>query len=252
MPLVEILWPAFVLAIMLVFVHAIFGLEIIKRGVIFTDLAIGQIAAIGMAISVAFFGGEYQTLFTLFFALGAAVIIAYASKRVQKIEAFIGLLYALGISSMMLILAKSSEGMELFNKLSAADILFTLPHDLISSFAVYALVAVVMFFVYPRTSGFVKELVFFISLGLTVTSSVQLAGVLVVFALLVAPAYAASSQNFAKPLIFAWIFGTVAIVAALVVSYLFDLPTGYTMIFSVVLASLFFEFISGLKTEQLG
>ncbi|MFA5454530.1 MAG: metal ABC transporter permease [Sulfurimonas sp.] len=251
MSLVEILWPAFVLAIMLVFVHAIFGLEIIKRGVIFTDLAIGQIAAIGMAISVAFFGGEYQTLFTLFFALGAAVVIAYASKRVQKIEAFIGLLYALGISSMMLILAKSSEGMELFNKLSAADILFTLPHDLMSSFAVYALIAAVMFFVYPRTSGFVRELVFFVSLGLTVTSSVQLAGVLVVFALLVAPAYAASSQNFAKPLIFAWVFGTVAIVVALFVSYLFDLPTGYTMIFSVVLASLFFEFISGLKTEQL-
>lgn len=250
MSLVEILWPAFVLAIMLVFIHAIFGLEIIKRGVIFTDLAIGQIAAIGMAISVAFFGGEYQTLFTLFFAVSAGVLIAYASKKVQKIEAFIGLLYALGISSMMLILAKSSEGMELFNKLSAADILFTMPHDLIGSFVVYALIAVVMFFLYPRTSGFLRELVFFVSLGLMVTSSVQLAGVLVVFALLVAPAYAASSQNFAKPLVFAWIFGTVAIIFALVISYLFDLPTGYTMIFCVVLASLVFEFISNLRNTK--
>jgi zinc/manganese transport system permease protein len=247
MSLVEILWPAFVLAIMLVFIHAIFGLEIIKRGVIFTDLAIGQIAAIGMAVSVAFFGGEYQALFTLFFALVAAVIIAYASKRVEKIEAFIGLLYALGISSMMLILAKSSEGMELFNKLSAADILFTLPQELAGSFVVYALIAMVMFFVYPRTSGFIKELLFFVSLGLTVTSSVQLAGVLVVFALLVAPAYAASSQNFAKPLMFACFFGTTATVAALVASYLFDLPTGYTMIFSVVFAALVFEFIANLK-----
>jgi len=250
MSLVEILWPAFVLAIMLVFIHAIFGLEIIKRGVIFTDLAIGQIAAIGMAISVAFFAGEHQTLFTLFFAILAAVIIAYASKKIQKMEAFIGLLYALGISSMMLILAKSSEGMELFNKLSAADILFTLPQDLFGSFIVYALIAIVMFFLYPKTSGFIKELVFFISLGLTVTSSVQLAGVLVVFALLVAPAYAASSQNFTKPLVFAWIFGTIAIVVALIVSYLFDLPTGYTMIFSVVLSSLIFEFIMNLKKSH--
>ena len=54
MQLIELLWPAFVLVVLLVFIHVIFGLEIIKRGVIFTDLAIGQIAAIGMAISVGF------------------------------------------------------------------------------------------------------------------------------------------------------------------------------------------------------
>ena len=65
MQLIELLWPAFVLIVLLVFIHVIFGLEIIKRGVIFTDLAIGQVAAVGMAVSIGFLEGEYQLLMTL-------------------------------------------------------------------------------------------------------------------------------------------------------------------------------------------
>ncbi len=238
MSLIELFWPALVLSILLVFIHSIFGLEIIRRGVIFTDLAIGQSAAVGMAISVAHFGGAYQTLLTLIFALIGAIIIALAAHRVAHVEAFIGLLYALGISSMMLILAQSSEGMELFNKLNAADILFTMPQDLIDAFVIYTVIALIMFLLYPRTSGVVKELIFFAALAVTVTSSVQSAGVLVVFSLLIAPSYAAVVQRRIKPLFFAWGFGSIAIVVALAVSYYFDLPTGYTIIFSVVGAAL--------------
>jgi zinc/manganese transport system permease protein len=235
---IELLWPAFVLSVLLVFIHTVFGLEIIRRGVIFTDLAIGQFAAVGLAVSVALFESAYQTVWTLAFALLAAVTIAFASRRVEHIEAFIGLLYALGMASMMLILAQSSEGMELFNKLNAADILFTLPEDLVGAFMLYTLIAFVMFFVYPRISGLLKELVFFSALALTVTSSVQSAGVLVVFSLLVAPAYAALAQTRFKPLYFAWGFGSAAIITALLFSYYLDLPTGYSIIFCMVGASL--------------
>jgi zinc/manganese transport system permease protein len=240
MSLIEILWPAFALGILLVFIHAVFGIEIIRRGVIFTDLAIGQIAAVGMAISVAFLNGAYQTPLTLLFALIAAIVIALAGRRVVYIEAFIGLLYALGISSIMMILAQSSEGMELFNKMSAADILFTMPGDVAKAALLYMTVALVMFLLYPKTSGLWRETLFFSMLAVTVTSSVQSAGVLVVFSLLIAPAYAALLQTRFPELIFAWIFGSVAIVAALGISYAFDLPTGYTIIFCVVLASLLF------------
>jgi len=240
MSVVELLWPAFVLAIALVFIHSIFGLEIIKRGVIFTDLAIGQIAAIGMAISVAFMHAHYQNLMTLLFAFLAALVITWATKKVQKIEAFIGLLYALGISSIMLILAQSSEGTELFSKLSAADILFTSSDDLYKSLALYSAIAFVMFVIYPRLEGLKKEFLFFVMLAFTVTSSVQSAGVLVVFALLIAPSYAGLSQLKIKPLLFASIFGSVSIVLALVGSYYLDLPTGYAIIFVTVLCSLLF------------
>ncbi len=249
MSLIELLWPAFVLAIALVFIHTIFGLEIIRRGVIFTDLAIGQIATIGMAISIAFFDGAYQNLMTLSFAILAAFVITWATKNIGKIEAFIGLLYAFAISAIMLILARSSEGTELFAKLSAADILFTSAESLLNDLTIYTVVAVVMFFIYPKTKGLIKELIFFIMLAITVTFSVQSAGVLVVFALLIAPSYAGLFQSKFKAFSFACTFGSIAILFALVASYNFDLPTGYTIIFISASASLIFVVISSLSTK---
>jgi len=250
MQIIELLWPAFVLAILLVYIHTIFGVEIIRRGVIFTDLAIGQIAAVGMALSVAFLDGAYQTPLTLLFAILAAVTIAWATKKIKNVEAFIGLLYALGISSIMLVLAKSAEGMELFSKLSAADILFTSSDDLLRDFAIYIPISLVMFLLYPRTKGVMKELLFFIMLAFTVTSSVQSAGVLVVFALLIAPAYAGIVQSRVKPLYFAWVFGCIAVLASLFISYNLDLPTGYTVIFVTVFFSLLFVVFASQKKKD--
>jgi zinc/manganese transport system permease protein len=238
-----------VLAIALVFVHSIFGIEIIKRGVIFTDLAIGQIAASGMAISIAFFGGEYQNIMTLIFAFITAAIITWATKNIKNIEAFIGLLYAFGISSIMLILAKSAEGTELFSKLSASDILFTSSDELLKSLAIYSIVALIMFFVYPKIKGTLKELIFFTMLAITVTFSVQSAGVLVVFALLIAPSYASINQNRFKPFIFAFIFGSISILVSLFGSYYLDLPTGYTIIFTIVTSSLLFVTFKTIKAK---
>ena len=247
MSIIELLWPAFVLAIALVFIHTVFGIEIIRRGVIFTDLAIGQIAASGMAISIAFMGGAYQSAMTLGFAILGAGVITWATKKIQMIEAFIGLLYAFGISSIMLILAQSAEGTELFSKLSAADILFTSANELYKSLSVYGGVALVMFYLYPKLKGLQKELLFFIMLAITVTSSVQSAGVLVVFALLIAPSYAAITQTRFRPFSFATIFGSIAIILALFISYFFDLPTGYTIIFTTVSSSLVFVTIKSIS-----
>ncbi len=250
MQLIELFWPAFILAILLVYIHAIFGIEIIKRGVIFTDLAIGQIAAVGLALSVSFLDGAYKTPLTLLFAVAAAVIIALATKRVKNVEAFIGLLYALGISSIMMILAKSSEGMELFSKLSAADILFTSKEELVKSAALYIPISLVMFLLYPRLKGMLKELLFFVMLALTVTSSVQSAGVLVVFALLIAPTYAAITQRRFSQLLFSWIFGSIGVMAAIFISYTFDLPTGYTIIFVIVLTAILLVAIKNIKASD--
>ncbi len=251
MSIIELLWPAFVLAIALVFIHSVFGVEIIKRGVIFTDLAIGQIAAIGMALSVAFMDAKYQTAMTFAFAFGAAFVITWASKKIEKIEAFIGLLYALGISSIMLILAQSSEGTELFSKLSAADILFTSQEELYKSLALYGVVALVMFVIYPRLEGMKKEFLFFTMLAVTVTSSVQSAGVLVVFSLLIAPAYAALVQKRMHPFLFATLFGSVGVILAMVGSYLLDLPTGYAIIFVSVFFSLLFVVLSAITSQKV-
>jgi len=239
MSLISLLWPAFALAVLLVFIHAIFGLEVIRRGVIFTDLAIGQFAAIGVAVSLLFFEGRYTFLLTLIFALIGALLISVATYRVKHIEAFIGMLYALGASSIIVLLSNTTQGTELFNKLQATDILFTSVSDLWEPLILYSLVAALFFLFYHKLSGIAKEMLFFGLLALTVTSSVQLAGVLVVFVLLIVPAFLSLLQTRFTKLPFAWILGSLLIILSMVFSYFFDLPTGYTIVFIASFTGIF-------------
>jgi zinc/manganese transport system permease protein len=85
--------------------------------------------------------------------------------------------------------------------------------------------------VYPKLSGFTKELLFFSLLALTVTSSVQLAGVLVVFVLLIAPPFVALAFSPKRVLLSSFIFGWFFGILAIILSYYYDLPTGYTIVF---------------------
>ena len=247
MSIIELFWPAFTLAFLLVFIHTIFGLEVIKRGVIFTDLATGQFAAIGVAVSLLVFDGAYTFALTLCFALLGAFLIAIATYRVKHIEAFIGMLYALGASSIIILLSNSSEGTELFSKLQATDILFTTASDLIEPTLLYIFIATLFWLFYAKSSGFVRELLFFALLALTVTSSVQLAGVLVVFVLLIIPPFLSLLQNRFSQLGFAWIIGSVIIITAMLLSYFYDLPTGYAIVFVASLIGVLSALIFGKK-----
>ncbi len=238
MSALEILWPVLILAFFLVGIHTIFGLEIIRRGVIFTDLAVGQIAAVGIAVSTVFFAGEYQLPLSLGFALAGALLIAYANRSSRHIEAFIGLLYALGASSVMIVLSSGSEGDELFKRLMANDVLFVSNTEIMIAAIVYAVIALLYYTIYPKLSGFMKELFFFSLLSMMVTVSVPLAGVLVVFTLLIAPALVALLQTRIKPLFFGWIYGWFFVASALALSYHYDWPTGYSIVFVGTLITL--------------
>lgn len=236
--MIDLFVPPLLLIFILVMIHAWFGKGVLERGIIFTDLAIAQFAALGSAISLGYLHGEHLYLMTLAAALFCAVLISLASHRNLHLEAFIGILYVLGASGIMMVLADSAEGMEHFKALLATDILFTPLEYVYYSAALYALLALLIWQLYPRLKGFVKELIFFVMLAVTVTSSVQLAGVLVVFTLLIAPALIASMQQRFAPLPFAFGFGWGFGVAAIVLSYHFDLPTGYTIVFVGALAAL--------------
>lgn len=244
--MIDILLTPIALIVVLVMLHSWFGLRILKRGIIFTDLAIAQFAALGSAISLGYFHEEYFYIFTLTFALLCAILITIASRKEINIEAFIGLLYVLGASGIMMVLSHSAEGMEHFKSLLASDILFTSPNDVLKSTLIYALIALTLWKVYPKQKGFIKELMFFSLLALTVTSSVQLTGVLVVFILLVAPAFITLSLKFKQPLFSSFYFGWFFGIAAIVISYYFDLPTGYTIVF---LGALFSSSIVLLRSD---
>ncbi|MFA6629886.1 MAG: manganese transporter, partial [Sulfuricurvum sp.] len=171
MSALEILWPVLALTFVMVGIHTLFGLEILRRGVIFTDLAVGQVAAVGIAVSSAFLGGEHQAILSLVFSFAAALLIAYVSRHSSHIEAFIGLLYAMGASAVMIVLSQGSEGDELFKRLMANDILFVGSGDILQTVAVYGVICLLYWGLYSRLSGFVRELFFFSLLSLMVTTS---------------------------------------------------------------------------------
>lgn len=228
--MIDILISAFLLSIVLVGIHAYFGLEIIKRGIIFTDLAVGQMAAFGAAISLLFTEGKYLYPISLSFALLGGILIAYASQRTKYVEAFIGLLYAFGFSAVFIVLSHTSHGTEEFQNLMASDILFTPLDEILKTAVIYSFIGIIIWYFNKRTSGFIRDILFFLTFAVTVTSSVKLAGVLIVFSILVSPALISLHLVKKHFLFFAWTIGTIINLVAIISSYELDLPTGYSIV----------------------
>ena len=250
--MIDILFSAFLLSLVLLGIHSYFGLEIIKRGIIFTDLAIGQMAALGAATSVLFLDGKFLYPVSLGFALLAALLNSLAARHEKHLEAFIGLLYAFGVSGVFILLSKSPHGMEEFQHLLAADILFTPMEKILQVAALYLVLGLFLMFIQKKTQGFVKDFLFFATFAFTVTSSVQLAGVLVVFALLIGPTFIALKvkKNGKKLIFIAWAIGMIINLIAIVASYQFDLPTGYTIVLSHALTAIILSFFSYLFEKR--
>jgi len=247
--MIDVLGSAFLLSLVLLGIHSYFGIEIIKRGIIFTDLAIGQMAALGAAVSLMFLDGKYLYLISLGFALIAGLLNSLVSNKVKHQEAFIGLMYAFGVSGVFILLSKSAHGTEEFQNLLAADILFTPLSEIIKTAILYLILGVILYFLQKMAKGVLKEIVFFTVFAVTVTSSVRLAGVFVIFALLIAPAFIALRGGNKKVVMRAWLIGIVVNLVALGVSYNFDLPTGYTIVFFHALTAMMSIIIIKDKNE---
>ncbi|MGQ9844542.1 MAG: metal ABC transporter permease [Spirochaetota bacterium] len=229
--MIDILFTAFLLSVVLVGIHSYFGLEIIKRGIIFTDLAIGQMAAFGAAISLLFFDGRFIYIISLSFAIVAAIVIAYSTKKSPYPEAIIGLLYAFSLSAVYIALSKTYHGMEEFQRLLASDILFSHLDKIVETAVIYSFIGVALFVLHRNVKiNSIKNILFFVLFAITVTSSVKLAGVLIVFSLLLSPAMIALAIAKNHTLIAAWIIGTVLNLVSIWISYSMDLPTGYTLV----------------------
>jgi zinc/manganese transport system permease protein len=249
----DILFTAFLLSVVLVGIHSFFGMEILKRGIIFTDLAIGQMAALGAAVSLFFFDGEFLYPTSLFFAFLGAFVIALASKVERLSEAFIGLIYAFGIATVFLILSKSPQGTEDFQRLLANDLLFVSLKDIYTTTLIYSVIGMALYLTRKFFKNHLKDISFFLLFAITVTSSVKLAGVLVVFSLLVAPALVSLLMATRFNLLLAWIYGTLVNLLGVVLSYKLDLPTGYTLVsLHSLLAALVFLFRGRVALKRVG
>ncbi|HHS93082.1 MAG TPA: manganese transporter, partial [Campylobacterales bacterium] len=103
------------------------------------------------------------------------------------------------------------------------------PETIYKSAILYVIIGLLLWKVYPKLTGLLKDMLFFVLFAITVTSSVSLAGVLTVFVFLIAPPFIALSFG-KENLLFAWVFGWIFSVIAIFISYHFDLPTGYTIV----------------------
>jgi zinc/manganese transport system permease protein len=245
--MIDVLFSAFLLSVVLLGIHSYYGLHIIERGIIFTDLGIGQMAAFGAAISILAFDGKYMYPVSLVFSLLGAFLIAMSTKRTRNHEAFIGLLYAFGMSAAVIALSRAPRGAEEMEHLVAADILFVSMSAVVKTAILYAVIGAVLWLGLGRLRGTARELVFFGTFSITVTSSVNLAGVLVVFSILVAPAFIVSHMkaSFRAKLLLAWAIGTVLNLIAIVASYFLDLPTGYTVVALYALSGIVSTLVRG-------
>lgn len=250
--LLQLFAAPFAACLILAGIHCYLGLHVVARGVIFVDLALAQVAALGGAVGLLAgydLHGPGGYVFSLGFAFLGATVFAVARFRDERVpqEAIIGITYAVASAAAVLILDRSPHGTEEIKSMLLGNILFTDWHEVGKIAWIYAGVAVVhylcrhRFFVISTDLAEARrnhwtiwfwDFLFYASFGLVVTSSVRIAGVLLVFTYLVVPAVCAVlfCQRLASRLLFGWVLGLLGSVIGLYMSFSMDLPTGASIV----------------------
>src|SRR5260221_637615 len=223
----------------LVAIHAYFGLHVLRRNVIFVDLALAQVAALG-ATAAFLLGHAPQGLaahvYALAFTLVAAALLASTrawSARVPQ-EAQIGVIYVVAAAAALLLVDRAPQGAEHIRQILTGNILTVGWEELRWAIPLYAAVGVGYRFLARRLDGrgWLSEFLFYAAFGVVVTSSVGLAGVLLVFAFLIIPAAIGvlHADEFPRQLAIAWVAGVATALVGLGVSYAGDFSTGATLV----------------------
>ncbi len=238
---VALLWPSFLVALCLTGIHAYFGIQVLARNVIFVDLALAQIAALGATVAF-MLGHPAQGAATYAYSLGftliAALLLAFTrawSARIPQ-EALIGVVYVVAAAAAILLIDRAPQGAEHLKQILTGNILTSGVSDLAAIVPLYAAVGLLHWLYRGRLARadarVAWEFVFYATFGVVVTSSVALAGVLLVFAFLIIPAAIGVlyAETLGRQLAIGWLAGTLASAAGLAASFAFDLPTGAAMV----------------------
>jgi len=233
----SILGPAFIAGLMVTATLVPFGFEVLKRGIVFIDLAVAQIAGVGV-IFADFLGWEPQGAAVQVAALGAALatalLLTWTEKRWPEVqEAIIGVVFVLGASGAILMLASNPHGGEHLKDLLVGQILWVSPDQLSRVALIYAAILAVWFGLGARLG----RAGFYALFACAVTFSVQLVGLYLVFASLVLPAlatYYASRRRHLK----AYAVGLLGYALGLLASLWLDLPSGAMIVWTMALVAL--------------
>src|SRR6266511_4223516 len=238
-------------------IHTWFGLQVLRRNVVFADLALAQVSALGATVAVvaghavqSAAGYAYTLIFT---AVGALLLTASRGvARSVRQEAFIGVLYVVATAATVLVVDRSPQGAEHVKKMLVGGILSVTADELVKFIILYSIIGAIHWLLRrpllaaadhmdtPTDIGKFAfwDLVFYLSFGVVVTSSVGVAGVLLVFCFLIVPALIRTlfSSHIGAALLIGWVAGAVASAAGIFGSFLLDAPTGAVTVVSFAAA----------------
>lgn len=258
-----LLWP-FVAGLVLTGIHVYFGLHVLARKVVFVDLSLAQVAALGLAVAI-LAGHPVQSeaayWYAFAFAIAGAVLVALVRpyEGALQQEAVIGIVYAVSAALGVLVLDRAPQGADHIKQLLVGTILTVTPREVAHLAALYAAIGAfhlllrrpmmqASFRPHDMSHGLVLlwDALFYASFALVVTSSVRVAGVLLVFCYLIVPAALAGllARGFVARLLLGWGLGAALTASGLVASWVWDLPTGPAVVAAfgaaMVLAALCF------------
>lgn len=245
---------ALMVCLVLAGTYTYFGYHVVRRGVIFVDLALAQVAALGASVGVLLGWGMdhfpvQNYLVSLGFTMaGALLFVLFRSRRENvPIEALIGITYAASIALSLIVLERSASGTEDIKGMLAGALL-TVPLTTVLLVAgLCAAVAVIHWFSREQIIAITEnhaaarekgvhtgwwDFVFYVTFGIVVTSSVKVAGVLLVFAFLIMPAVAAmlAAEGMVRRILFGWGFGLAGCVAGIEASLRLDWTPAPTIV----------------------
>src|SRR5437667_1602545 len=244
-------WPI-VACVVLPWLLVYLGLHVVQRGIIFVDIAMAQMASLGICVALLFrIDLESWTTFAiaLGFTLAGAAIFSITGKRASQIpqEAVIGISYVVAAAAAVLLLSRAAEGDEEIKNMLVGNILLVTPREVWERFTLFTAVGVLHFVLrkhfllvsFDRDGAYQKGLrvrwwdfLFYVVFGLVVTSFVRIAGVLLVFSYLIIPAVCAINlgQRTANGLLIGWFIALLGGIAGLFLSYWWDLPSGAAIV----------------------
>jgi len=259
MNILSLMLLPFMECIILVGIHSYLGLHVLRRQIIFVDLSIAQMAGLGTAAALlmGFHPGSFPSyLYSLTFAFfGAFLFSATRFKNRSDIpqEAIIGLVYAVAAAMAFLLLDRAATGSEHIKDILMGNLLWVRKAEVIKATVIYAVIGLIHYIFRDKfyrvstdpegarkegTNIFLWDLLFYGTFAVVITTSVEVAGVLLVFTFLVTPAIMAMlyTESFGKQLVFGWVTGTLVTFAGLALSYVFDFPSGPAVVVMYALA----------------
>ncbi|HET8707960.1 MAG TPA: metal ABC transporter permease [Pseudomonadales bacterium] len=236
----SIILPPFAAGMLVLLTHVPLGAQVLRRGIVFIDLAIAQIAALGVILAgiINHDAGAWfiQTAAGLAAAAGA-LLLTWTEKRWPEVqEAQIGVLFVLAATASILLLSSNPHGGEHLRDLLAGQILWVRYSQLMWPITGSAIILFTLW----KFGGRLTHLTFYLVFALAVTASVQLVGVYLVFASLIIPSLGARHYPPAKRLGVAYLIGAAGYAVGLLMSILWDLPAGAAIVWCMAITACIF------------